>query len=41
MARRHLNTTKTLFGQFGDAQVDKVAHELDQELEQAMRRAAD
>ncbi len=31
----------TLFGQFGDAQVDKVAHELDQELEQALRRAAE
>ncbi len=31
----------TLFGQFGDAEVDKVAHDLDQELEQALRRAAD
>jgi uncharacterized protein (DUF302 family) len=30
----------TLFGQFGDAEVDKVAHELDQELEQALRRAS-
>jgi uncharacterized protein (DUF302 family) len=31
----------TLFGQFGDAAVDRVAHDLDQELEQALRRAAD
>ncbi|MEI9916960.1 MAG: DUF302 domain-containing protein [Methylovirgula sp.] len=31
----------TLFGQFGDAQVDKVAHDLNQELEQALRRAAE
>ncbi len=31
----------TLFGQFGDPQVDKVAHDLDQELEQALRRAAE
>jgi uncharacterized protein (DUF302 family) len=31
----------TLFGQFGDAEVDKVAHDLDQELEQALRRAAE
>jgi uncharacterized protein (DUF302 family) len=31
----------TIFGQFGDPEVDKVAHELDQELEQALRRAAD
>ena len=31
----------TLFGQFGDAEVDKVAHDLDQELDQALRRAAE
>ncbi len=31
----------TLFGQFGDPQVNKVAHDLDQELEQALRRAAE
>jgi uncharacterized protein (DUF302 family) len=31
----------TLFGQFGDAGVDKVASELDLELEQALRRAAE
>ncbi len=31
----------TIFGQFGDAEVDKVARELDQELEQALQRAAD
>lgn len=31
----------TLFGQFGDAEVDKVAHDLDQELEQALRRVAE
>jgi uncharacterized protein (DUF302 family) len=31
----------TLFGQFGDAEVDKVGHDLDQELEQALRRAAE
>ncbi len=31
----------TLFGQFGDPEVDKVGHELDQELEHALQRAAD
>lgn len=31
----------TLFGQFGDPEVDKVGHELDQELAHALQRAAD
>jgi uncharacterized protein (DUF302 family) len=31
----------TLFGQFGDAEVANVGHELDQEIEQALRRAAE
>ncbi len=31
----------TLFGQFSDPEVDKVARELDQELEQALHHAAD
>jgi uncharacterized protein (DUF302 family) len=31
----------TLFGQFGDEQVTAVGRELDAELEQALRRAAE